>query len=193
MPANISPLVRLWSRAVAVVGGAVVAVWFVMIPLGKWTGHQHARIRELQMRLADTQQFQQTAVERKQVLAQTRKQVEALQLQLSRGQGMAHILDRLCTDAERWHVDMNATQSADHAVAQPVQWGPHLSLQATPITLTLIGRYRAIGEFLAGFTHAPFAAEVQRVSLKRHPERHPQLEAHVTLLVYGTTTSLATP
>ncbi len=191
-PINIPTAFRVWIRAGSVLAGAVIAIWLVVIPVVKWTGHQHVQIRELRIQLAEAQQFQQTAAAREQTLAQTRQQVQALQLQLSQGQGMAQIMDRLRADAERWHLEMNAAQSADHP-AQSVSWRPQLSLQATPITLTVVGRYRAIGEFLGGLMRAPFVAEVERVSLKRHPERYPQLEANLTLLVYGTAASLAAP
>lgn len=191
-PPNLSPSVRLWIRAGGLVAGAVIALGVAGIPLLGWTSRQYALLHDVRTRLAQAQEFQRSEASRAQALAQARREVEALQLHVSRGQGMASILDSLRADAERWHLQMNAAQSADHP-PHTVQWGPHLSLQAMPITLTLVGRYRAIGEFLGGLSRAPFVAEVEHVFMKRHPDRYPQLEANVTVLIYGTTSSLTTP
>jgi Tfp pilus assembly protein PilO len=62
--------------------------------------------------------------------------------------------------------------------------GEGLTLREVPLTLQLTGRYRHIGEFLAGLAEEPFAVAVRSLTMARAETSRTQVRAELLLMVY---------
>ena len=149
-------------------------------------GERQVAANGLRVKIADAQGLLSKLPDEEAAYQQARQRFEAVQIHAGRDQSLARILDALRVRAGDLHLEFRATQApppgeeADRAL----HLGPHVVLHEAPVTLTLIGRYRDVGEFLDSLRDARFLTEVRALSMKPQSDRAAQLEATIKLTVY---------
>ena len=140
----------------------------------------------LRVRMADAEGLLSKLPEEEAAYQQARQRFEDAQRHLGAGQSLARILDALRVRAGECHLEFRATQAPPPGgdTDKTLQLGPQMVLHEAPVTLTLVGRYRDVGEFLASLREARFLTEVRALSMKPQPDGATQLEASITLTVY---------
>lgn len=164
---------------------------FVYLPvIGQIRQHRVA-VHDLTVKLADASGLADRLPEQEAALKRVSQQVDTINSRIGNSQALARVLDDLRAKTEDLHLELQATQPAQEPdVARGLSLGTDLELREVPLIVTLIGRSRNLGEFLGMFHDAPFLAEIRQLSVKTSPERHPQLEATVNMVIYLTKSSL---
>lgn len=166
---------------------SLIAVRWLLVPIVDRIGMQRAAMQELRRSIEEARMVSLELAARRDAFRRATDRVAEIEARIGKGQALARVLDTLRTEAGRCHVVMSATQLAEgqgQTLAPPIPLAPELRLQEVPVSVTLTGRYRQLGEFLAALTDAPFLSEVRSLSIKRKADRASQLEAQMKLIVY---------
>ena len=175
----------LLAAAGLLIGSGVVIRW-AHLPVVARCRDDGAQIRELHVKIADARSLVPRLVEEEASLQQSRLQLEAALEDFGSEESVARMLETLQHHAEVLHLEFSAMKSSDtEESGETLALGRHLTLRQVPITVTLVGRYRQIGAFLATLDGAPFLTQVQRLSLKRQSETSSAVEAQMTLALYA--------
>jgi Tfp pilus assembly protein PilO len=144
-------------------------------------------LREVDARLAEGAALigQRTAHDT--ALARAQQQYAAATQRLGADTSLARVLETFKAQAQNHRLEFTATQPrAAEAAPRLVTMGEGLTLREVPLTLQLTGRYRHIGEFLAGLTEEPFAVAVRSLKMARAETSRTQVRAELLLMVYLT-------
>jgi Tfp pilus assembly protein PilO len=165
----------------------LIAVRLLLLPVVERIGMQRDAARQLRRSIEEAQMVSLELAARRDAFRRATDRMAEIESRIGKGQALARVLDTLRSQATRCHVMMSATQLAenqDQTLAPPIPLAAELRLQEVPVSVTLAGRYRQLGEFLAALTDAPFLSEVRSLTIKRKADRGSQLEAQMELVVY---------
>ena len=163
----------------------VLLVRWVYLPVIGQIRERRVAVQDLRVKIADAKELLPKLPAQEAAFQQAKQRFETLQIRLGNAQALANILDTLRTQAERLHLEFSATQLPYEEEAQGViRLGAGLALREVPVTLTLIGRYRNLGELLGSLAEAPVVGAIDTLSVGSKPEFQPRLEANVSLKMW---------
>ena len=179
-------LERRYRIMLELAAGSVLFILLVRLAYLPLLGHlrqELAAARDVRVKLADAQIVAGDTARRVSVAAHLKQQRVALRARLGNGQALARILNGFRHDAEAHRLQCIVTQPSREAGLSAEVVGADIELQEVPLTITLTGAYRSIGEFLGAFRTAPFIAEIRQVSVQRSTTVASRLEATIGLVV----------
>ena len=160
----------------------------VYLPLFGRLRTQQAILQEIRVKLADAKEAAARLTMQEQLQRQAAQRVEALQGWVMKEQALARILDYLRLQANELGLDLKTTQLPDRSVPEqgivPQPLGSGVVVRQCPLTLSVVGRYRRLGELLEKLHDAPFLAEVDGMAVQPVQDRPPELEATIQLTIY---------
>lgn len=187
---TIAPL-RLGPRHRVMLGLAGSALLF--LALVRWVylpvvGRMRERIvaiQDVRVKIADARVVLPKLPAQEAASQEVTQRFEAFQRRVGTEEALANILETLRRDAERLHLAFQASQVPHEETAQrAMMLGPNMVLKPVPVTVSLVGRYRSVGEFLGGLAELPYVLRVESLSVKQPPDLQPRLEATVSVAVY---------
>ncbi|MBI2885162.1 MAG: type 4a pilus biogenesis protein PilO [Candidatus Omnitrophica bacterium] len=184
---RLAPRQQLLLVAATGVTAAVLLLRFVYIPLWGGIRQRAARLRELDVKMADAHLVRDQLAGQDALLRKTRERYELVRSRIGDEQSVGRILEALNQQAVEQQLEVLGMQpGVDGREPERLRLNADLTLREVPVLLRLQGRYRNLGEFLGQLPDAPFLASVRELELKRAPAGSPQLEARVVLSVYVT-------
>ncbi len=153
---------------------AVVGMRVIFMPAWGKLQEKRALITDLRVKLADARDLVNRLPEQQERVAQARRHLAEAQTQTGGGSSLARILDQLDTCAENAGVRMSITQES-------------AAMQSVPIKAEIRGSFFAIGRFFSLLAQAPFAWQVNHLSLEQSADGQADLQARLEmeLLVAG--------
>lgn len=185
------PKVQLEPRQQLLLGGtaalvALVLMVFVYLPVVARIGERRVRLTDLRVKTADAHLLAARLPEEERALAETQARSRAFERRVVEGQSVARILETLGQQAKDRRLELIAVQPREEDQNEPrtLTLGPELTFQEVPLRLQLTGRYRQIGEFLGGLSHAPFMSSVRELRMRKPEVDSATLQADLLLVVY---------
>ena len=185
------PSVQLSGRQrqlLGVTGSALLLIFiarFLFLPVMARVNDRRATLRDLRVKIVDASRFEKELPHQQEEWQQVRERYQLLEDRIGSGQSVARILEVLSQQAKERHVGLAAVQSkVQESAASLVALGSDVKLREVPLRLTLIGRYRQIGEFLGWLPQAPFLASVWQIKLTRPLPGDLQVRAELVLAIY---------
>ena len=152
----------------------VIGLLVIFLPAWGKLQENRASITDLRVKLADARDLVNRLPEQQERVAEARRQLADAQSQTGGGSSLARILDQLDTCAENAGVRMSITQES-------------AAMQSVPIKAEIGGSFFAIGRFFSLLAEAPFAWQVNQLSLEQSADGQSDLQARLDmeLLVAG--------
>ncbi len=151
----------------------------IFLPAWGKLQENRASITDLRVKLADARDLVNRLPEQEERVAQARLRLAEAETQTGGGSSLARILDQLDTCAENAGVRMSITQES-------------AAMQSVPIKAEIGGSFFSIGRFFSLLAEAPFAWQVNHLSLEQSAPDQPaagqsdlQARLDMELLVAG--------
>ena len=184
---SITPQQHVWIELGVLLVASFLCVRLFCLPLLGRLATVRMHLREVEAHLAEGTALIGQRATHETTLARAQQQYATATQRLGADTSLARVLETFKAQAQNHRLEFTATQPrAAEAAPRLVTMGEGLTLREVPLTLQLTGRYRHIGDFLAGLTEEPFAVAVRSLKMARPETSRTQVRAELLLMVYLT-------
>ena len=170
-------------------GLAVVALFLsiriVLVPIISGIASRRASIQELERLLTEARELQDQREAQERLLAQARSEYQVLQRRVGTGQSIARVLEALSQQAREQRLEITSLKPEmdgdDNAITE---LGPSVRLRKVPLSLSVAGHYRQVGDFLGQLAQGPFLASIETLRISKPSNATAKVQAELALSVY---------